>query len=106
MFGSAEILRNLEGEQDRTVLGTKRGALWPSRDDLKAMVVPMVRGTMLGSALGILPGGGAVLVAFASYTVEKRISKTPEQFGKGAIAGVAGPESANNTGAQASFFLC
>jgi putative tricarboxylic transport membrane protein len=103
VFGIAEILRNLEGEQDRTVLGTKLGALWPSRADLRAMVAPMVRGTALGSALGVLPGGGAVLAAFASYTVEKRLSKTPEQFGKGAIAGVAGPESANNAGAQTSF---
>lgn len=91
VFGIAEILRNLEGEQDRTVLSTKLGALWPSKADLKAMVAQMVRGTALGSALGILPGGGAVLAAFASYTVEKRISKTPEEFGNGAIAGVAGP---------------
>ena len=103
VFGIAEILRNLEGEQDRTVLGTKLGALWPSKADLRAMIAPMVRGTALGSALGILPGGGAVLAAFASYTVEKRLSKTPEEFGKGAIAGVAGPESANNAGAQTSF---
>ncbi|MGL6209895.1 MAG: tripartite tricarboxylate transporter permease [Paracoccaceae bacterium] len=103
LFGIAEILRNLEGEQDRTVLGTKLGALWPSRADLKAMVAPMLRGTALGSVLGILPGGGAVLAAFASYTVEKRVSATPEEFGKGAIAGVAGPESANNAGAQTSF---
>ncbi len=103
VFGIAEILKNLEGDQDRTVLGTKLGALWPSRADLKRMVAPMLRGTALGSALGILPGGGAVLAAFASYTVEKRLSKTPEQFGKGAIEGVAGPESANNAGAQTSF---
>ncbi len=103
VFGIAEILRNLEGEQDRLVLTTKLGALWPSKADLRAMVAPMVRGTALGSALGILPGGRAVLAAFASYTVEKRMSATPEQFGKGAIAGVAGPESANNAGAQTSF---
>jgi TctA family transporter len=103
VFGIAEILKNLEGDQDRTVLGTKLGALWPSREDLKRMTGPMVRGTALGSALGILPGGGAILASFASYTVEKRLSKTPEQFGKGAIEGVAGPESANNAGAQTSF---
>jgi putative tricarboxylic transport membrane protein len=103
VFGIAEILKNLEGDQDRTVLGTKLGALWPSRGDLKLMVAPMVRGTVLGSALGILPGGGAILASFASYTVEKRLSKTPEKFGKGAIEGVAGPESANNAGAQTSF---
>jgi putative tricarboxylic transport membrane protein len=67
------------------------------------MAAPIVRGTIIGSALGILPGGGAILAAFASYTVEKRVSKNPEEFGKGAIEGVAGPESANNAGAQTSF---
>ncbi|WP_103256860.1 tripartite tricarboxylate transporter permease [Tabrizicola aquatica] len=103
VFGIAEILRNLEGEQDRTVLGTKLGGLFPSRQDLKRMVAPMLRGTAIGSVLGILPGGGAVLASFASYTVEKRISDHPEEFGQGAIAGVAGPESANNAGAQTSF---
>jgi putative tricarboxylic transport membrane protein len=103
VFGIAEILRNLEGDQDRTVLGTKLSGLLPSREDLKAMVMPMLRGTAIGSALGVLPGGGAILAAFASYTVEKKISKTPEEFGRGAIAGVAGPESANNAGAQTSF---
>jgi putative tricarboxylic transport membrane protein len=103
VFGIAEILRNLEGEQDRTVLGTRLGGLFPSREDLKRMVAPMLRGTAVGSVLGILPGGGAVLAAFASYTIEKRLSDTPEEFGHGAIAGVAGPESANNAGAQTSF---
>ncbi|MES2540161.1 MAG: tripartite tricarboxylate transporter permease [Pseudomonadota bacterium] len=103
VFGIAEILRNLEGEQDRTVLGTKLGGLFPSREDLNRMVAPMLRGTAIGSILGILPGGGAVLASFASYTVEKRLSNHPEEFGHGAIAGVAGPESANNAGAQTSF---
>jgi putative tricarboxylic transport membrane protein len=103
VFGIAEILRNLEGEQDRSVLGTRLGGLFPSKEDLKRMVAPMVRGTAIGSVLGILPGGGAVLASFASYTVEKRISAHPEVFGQGAIAGVAGPESANNAGAQTSF---
>ncbi|MBD3764769.1 MAG: tripartite tricarboxylate transporter permease [Rhodobacterales bacterium] len=103
VFGIAEILRNLEGEQDRTVLSTKLGALWPSRTDLRAMVAPMLRGTGLGAALGILPGGGAILASFASYTVEKRLSDRPEEFGQGSVAGVAGPESANNAGAQTSF---
>jgi len=103
VFGIAEILRNLEGEQDRTVLGTRLGGLFPSRADLKAMVAPMLRGTAVGSILGILPGGGAVLASFASYTIEKRVSDHPEEFGKGAVAGVAGPESANNAGAQTSF---
>jgi putative tricarboxylic transport membrane protein len=103
VFGIAEILRNLEGEQDRTVLGTNLGGLFPTREDLKQMVAPMVRGTALGSILGILPGGGAVLASFASYTMEKRLSDRPQDFGQGAIAGVAGPESANNAGAQTSF---
>ncbi len=103
VFGIAEILKNLEGDQDRSVLTTKLGSLWPSRLDLRRMVAPMLRGTALGSALGILPGGGAILASFASYTVEKRLSKTPEEFGHGAIEGVAGPESANNAGAQTSF---
>jgi putative tricarboxylic transport membrane protein len=103
VFGIAEILRNLEGEQDRTVLGTSLGGLFPTREDLKKMVAPMVRGTALGSILGILPGGGAVLASFASYTMEKRLSDRPQDFGQGAIAGVAGPESANNAGAQTSF---
>ena len=103
VFGIAEILRNLEGEQDRTVLGTKLGGLFPSREDLRRMVAPMLRGTAIGSILGILPGGGAVLASFASYTVEKRLSDTPQEFGQGAIPGVAGPESANNAGAQTSF---
>jgi TctA family transporter len=103
IFGIAEILRNLEGDQDRTVLGTKLAGLFPSREDLRKIVGPVLRGTGIGSLLGILPGGGAVLAAFASYTVEKRMSKTPEEFGHGAIEGVAGPESANNAGAQTSF---
>jgi TctA family transporter len=77
--------------------------LWPTRQDWKEMTAPILRGTVIGSALGILPGGGAILASFASYTVEKRISNTPGEFGKGAVAGVAGPESANNAGAQTSF---
>ncbi len=104
VFGIAEILRNLEGgEGSRTIIGTAIGRLWPSREDLRAMMAPMVRGTILGSVLGVLPGGGAILASFGSYTIEKRLSKRPQDFGKGAIAGVAGPESANNAGAQTSF---
>lgn len=104
VFGVAEILRNLEDEHsDREVMTANVRNLWPTRQDFKAMVGPILRGTGLGSVLGILPGGGAILASFASYTVEKKISKHPEEFGKGAIAGVAGPESANNAGAQTSF---
>lgn len=103
VFGIAEILRNLENEDQREVLTDKVGSLWPTRAQLREAIGPVLRGTGIGSVLGILPGGGAVLAAFASYTVEKRVSKHPEEFGRGAIAGVAGPESANNAGAQTSF---
>lgn len=103
LFGIAEILRNLEVTVQRTAVVKRVAGLWPSKEDLKAMFAPACRGTALGSALGILPGGGAILASFASYALEKKISKTPERFGKGAIEGVAGPEAANNAGAQTSF---
>ena len=103
IFGIAEILRNLENETDRDVMVKKVTNLWPTREDFRRMAAPVVRGTALGSILGVLPGGGAILASFASYSVEKKLSRTPEEFGKGAIEGVAGPESANNAGAQTSF---
>src|SRR5690606_25155406 len=83
VFGIAEILRNLENEKGRDVLMAKVSGLLPTRDDFKRMAAPIVRGTLIGSALGILPGGGAILASFASYTVEKRASKSPEEFGQG-----------------------
>jgi len=103
VFGVAEILRNLEDEGTGNVVVETVKNLWPTREDLRRMVAPVLRATGLGSALGILPGGGHVLAAFASYSVEKRVSKHPEEFGHGAIEGVAGPESANNAAAQTSF---
>ena len=103
MFGLGEIIKNLEEEHLRSAMVAKVHGLMPNKEDLKRMAWPIVRGTGLGSLLGILPGGGAMLASFASYSIEKKISKTPEQFGKGAIEGVAGPESANNAGAQTSF---
>ena len=103
VFGVAEILRNLENETDRDVVIKKVSNLWPSREDLKAIVEPVLRGTALGAILGILPGGGAILSSFAAYSIEKRLSDNPKRFGKGAIEGVAAPESANNAGAQTSF---
>ncbi|PYE89510.1 tripartite tricarboxylate transporter permease [Phyllobacterium leguminum] len=103
VFGIAEILRNLENEHERSVMIKKVTGLMPTREDFKRMAAPILRGTALGSALGILPGGGAILASFASYTVEKRVAKEPQTFGKGAIEGVAGPEAANNAGAQTSF---
>uniref|UniRef100_UPI0037C0279C tripartite tricarboxylate transporter permease n=1 Tax=Elstera sp. TaxID=1916664 RepID=UPI0037C0279C len=77
--------------------------LWLTWADFKLIWKPVLRGTSLGSVLGILPGGGAILSSFAAYSLEKKLSKTPERFGKGAIEGVAAPESANNAGAQTSF---
>jgi len=103
MFGLTEILRNLENEKSRDVMVTRVTGLMPTRDDMRALIAPVLRGTAIGSALGILPGGGAVLSSFAAYMVEKKVSKTPERFGKGAIEGVAAPESANNAAAQTSF---
>jgi putative tricarboxylic transport membrane protein len=103
MFGVAEILRNLEDRKTRTVMAKTVKNLWPTRDDGRRIVRPVLRGTALGSALGILPGGGHILAAFTSYSVEKRVSKHPETFGRGAIEGVAAPESANNAAAQTSF---
>ena len=103
MFGVAEILKNLEDEKTRKLITNVVSGLWPTREDFRRMVGPIVRGTALGSALGILPGAGHVLAAFGSYSVEKRLSKRPKEFGHGAIEGVAGPESANNAAAQTSF---
>jgi putative tricarboxylic transport membrane protein len=103
MFGFAEILRNLENPEHRDVMRGKIGRLLPNRDDIRQSLMPMLRGTGLGAVLGILPGNGAVLGPFASYTVEKKLAKDPSRFGKGAIEGVAGPEAANNAGAQTAF---
>jgi TctA family transporter len=103
MFGLGEIIRNLENEAGRSVMLTKITGLWPTREDLKRMVAPILRGTAIGSALGILPGSGSILGSFAAYSIEKKISKNRAEFGKGAIEGVAAPEAANNAGAQTSF---
>ena len=103
VFGLGEIVANLGDENGRSVSNGAISRMLPSREDFRRMAAPIMRGTALGSLLGILPGGGAMLASFASYTVEKKLSKTPHEFGKGAIEGVAGPESANNAGAQSSF---
>ena len=103
LFGVAEILRNLESETKRSVMVKKVTNLWLSKEDFRRITRPVLRGTGLGAALGVLPGAGHVLASFVSYSVEKRASKHPEEFGKGAIEGVAGPESANNAAAQTSF---
>jgi TctA family transporter len=103
MFGLAEIIRNLEREEDGTAEVTKITSLLPTREDWKRMVAPILRGTAIGSALGILPGSGSILGAFAAYSIEKKVSRHRAEFGTGAIEGVAAPESANNAGAQTSF---
>jgi TctA family transporter len=103
VFGVAEIVRNLERESARQVLATRISSLMPTREDVGRIVAPILRGTALGSLLGILPGGGALLASFASYALEKKVSPRSAEFGKGAIEGVAAPEAANNAGAQTSF---
>ena len=103
LFGFAEILKNLESPEQRDVVKSKIGSLMPTRDDIRQSLAPIFRGTLVGSILGILPGNGAVLGPFASYTLEKKLAADPSRFGKGAIEGVAGPESANNAGAQTAF---
>ena len=103
LFGFAEILKNLQSPEARDVVRAKIGRLLPSLREFLQNLPAMLRGAGLGSVLGILPGNGAILAPFASYALEKRISKTPGRFGRGAPAGVSGPESANNAGAQTSF---
>jgi putative tricarboxylic transport membrane protein len=103
LFGVAEVLINIERAITRDFVDAKITQLLPSKEDWKASAGPIGRGTILGFFLGILPGGGAVIASFASYALEKRLSKTPERFGKGAIEGVAGPESANNAAAGGAF---
>jgi TctA family transporter len=103
LFGVGEIIANLEDESARSALMTKVTSLFPTREDWRRIIGPILRGTALGSLVGILPGGGAVLSSFSAYALEKRISKNAQEFGKGAIEGVAAPEAANNAGAQTSF---
>ena len=103
VFGLGEIIFNLQIEKTRSVLLSRITGLMPTRQDLKRIIAPILRGTLLGSALGILPGGGATLSSFAAYSLEKKVSRNSAEFGHGAIEGVAAPEAANNAGAQASF---
>ena len=102
LFGLADVILNLETTEKRGVFG-RIGSLLPSMADLRLCAGSIARGTLLGSVLGILPGGGALLASFAAYTLEKRVAKPPRNFGGGDIRGVAAPESANNAGAQTSF---
>ena len=103
LFGISEILLNVERTIKQGVVVTQVRNLLPNREDWRQSFMPIMRGSFSGFLLGILPGGGAVLASFIAYGTEKRLSKTPEQFGHGAIAGVAAPEAANNSAAQAAF---
>src|SRR5690606_4863777 len=104
VFGLAEIVRNLSGpEMTQTILKGKIKGLMPRWPDLKVSFLPMIRGTSIGAVFGPLPGLGGTMSAFTSYMVEKKIARDPSRFGKGAIEGIAGPESANNACAQTTF---
>jgi TctA family transporter len=103
LFAIPEIVRNLERPEERSVLTERITSLWPTPDDFRRSWPAVLRGTAVGSALGILPGSGALLSSFSAYMLEKRLSRTPERFGHGAVEGVAAPESANNASSQTSF---
>lgn len=103
LFGISDILSSLERREKRETLKSRITGLWLSLKDIRTAAPAVVRGTLAGSLLGILPGGGPVLASFSSYMLEKKISRDPESFGKGNIRGVAAPESANNAGSQTSF---
>ncbi len=104
IFGLGEVIANLaQPSENRSIISQKITRLWPTREDFRRAWPAAIRGTALGSVLGVLPGGGATLSSFAAYALEKKVSKYSSQFGRGAVEGVAGPEAANNAGAQTSF---
>lgn len=103
LFGISEVLLNVEKKMDRSIAAVPLKGLLPSLQDWKESAGPIFRGTFVGFFLGILPGGGSIISSFASYAMEKKISKHPEKFGHGAIAGVAGPETANNAATGGAF---
>ncbi|HEY7386757.1 MAG TPA: tripartite tricarboxylate transporter permease [Beijerinckiaceae bacterium] len=103
IYGIADVAHNLEQREKLTTLSARVGSIWPTWSDIRHCTATILRGTGLGSLLGVLPGGGALLAAFAAYTVEKKLARPPRRFGQGDIRGVAGPEAANNAGAQTSF---
>jgi len=104
LFGFAEIVNNLEGSgSKRDLLFQKIKNIWPTKDDFKRSWAPAMRGTAIGAFFGTLPGAGPTIAAFSTYALEKKVAKDPTRFGKGAIEGVAGPESANNAAAQCAF---
>jgi putative tricarboxylic transport membrane protein len=103
VFAIGEIITNLGDKEERSVFTAKVANLFPSRDDIRRSIGPILRGTGIGSFFGVLPGTGPAIASFASYMVEKKLAADPSRFGKGAIEGVAGPESANNADAQCKF---
>jgi putative tricarboxylic transport membrane protein len=103
IYGIAEVAYNLEQKQKQVVVTPAVGRVWPAANDIRRAIPSILRGTALGSVLGILPGGGALLAAFGAYALEKKVATPPREFGHGDIRGVAAPESANNAGAQTSF---
>jgi len=103
LFGISEVLMNLEAEVKRDIVAARVKNLLPTLKDWADSIWSIIRGTVLGFFLGIIPGGGSVIASFASYAIEKKVSKHPEEFGKGAIQGVAGPEAANNAAAGGAF---
>ena len=103
LFGISEVLLNIDEASRQEIYPTRLSHLLPTWRDWKDSILPIIRGTLIGFFLGVLPGGGAVIASFASYAVEKKVSRQPERFGSGAIEGVAGPESANNAASQGAF---
>jgi TctA family transporter len=103
IYGIAEVAYNLERKESHGDVMSRIGRVWPAWEDIKTSTPAVIRGTILGSLLGVLPGGGALLAAFGAYTLEKKVARAPRNFGHGDIRGVAAPESANNAGAQTSF---
>jgi len=103
LFAFGEIYSTLADRSNPDARTSPINRLWPEREDFRRMVAPILRGTGIGSILGVLPGAGISMSSFISYSVEKRVSRNPEEFGHGAIEGVAGPESANNAAAQTAF---
>jgi putative tricarboxylic transport membrane protein len=103
VFAVSEIISNLGDKEERTIFTKKVSGLWPTWPDLKASFGAILRGTAIGAFFGVLPGTGPAIASFSSYMVEKKLAKDPSRFGKGAIEGVAGPESANNADAQCKF---
>ncbi len=103
IYGVAEVIVNLEKKDGAAGIAGSIGKVLPSWADIKLCIPSVLRGTALGSVLGVLPGGGALLASFSAYTLEKKVASEPRRFGQGDIRGVAAPESANNAGAQTSF---